>query len=256
MKKILFYSFIFFSLLFLSLSSTTAQKRTTTLKNKLKIERIGTPIDLGLSVLWSSWDLGSSKPEMIGDQYAWGETNPKKRSAKTEYKFYNPETYRYTKYFHYPSDYPEDYSSDLKEHNVRKGAATWNRTTPFEDFGLLDVGEITVVALDSCDDIAQIKWKQGWRMPNCNELKELVTKCKWEWISYNGVEGYKVIGANGNFIFLAADKDEEGGYWSSESPTGYNDNAYGLSFNRFNPIYDRHYRYSIMSVRPVLDYEK
>lgn len=228
------------------------KKQTPTNRTKqISTDKVSTPVDLGLSVMWSAWDLGANKPELLGSQYAWGCTKAQKKWDNQSYIFFNSETRRYTKYYRYSND-----DNDLSNHTLRKGKATWTRRSPKEDFGMLDVDKVTVVALDSIDDIAKTKWKNGWRMPTCDELKELNTECEWELTTINGVKGYKVIGPNGNFIFLAGDKDCNGGYWSCEAPVFYEDDAYGLSFNRFNPIYDRHYRYCTMSIRPVMDCKK
>ena len=40
-------------------------------------ETPGEPIDLGLSVLWASHNMGASYPEGYGDYYAWGELEKK-----------------------------------------------------------------------------------------------------------------------------------------------------------------------------------
>lgn len=34
-------------------------------------------VDLGLSVVWAAWNVGASKPEEVGNFYAWGETTTK-----------------------------------------------------------------------------------------------------------------------------------------------------------------------------------
>ena len=62
-------------------------------------------------------------------------------------------------------------------------------------------------------------------MPSEAQCKELVDECEWSWTDLNGVNGYKVVGKNGNSIFLpasgvrgAADvvkNDMIGGFWSS-----------------------------------------
>lgn len=43
-----------------------------------------------------------------------------------------------------------------------------------------------------------------WRMPTLKEMEELINKCMWTWTTLNGVNGYKVVGLNGNSIFLPA----------------------------------------------------
>ena len=49
----------------------------------------GKLVDLGLSVLWASCNLGATKPEEFGDYYAWGETEPKKVYDSDTYKWYD-----------------------------------------------------------------------------------------------------------------------------------------------------------------------
>ena len=51
-------------------------------------ETPGEPIDLGLSVLWASHNMGASYPEGYGDYYAWGELENK--------DFYDWSTYKHS----------------------------------------------------------------------------------------------------------------------------------------------------------------
>lgn len=44
-------------------------------------------IDLGLSVMWADMNVGASKPEDLGDFYAWGETNTKSSYTEENYTF-------------------------------------------------------------------------------------------------------------------------------------------------------------------------
>ena len=39
-------------------------------------------VDLGLSVKWASCNIGASKPEYLGDLFAWGETKSKEKYEK------------------------------------------------------------------------------------------------------------------------------------------------------------------------------
>ena len=83
--------------------------------------------------------------------------------------------------------------------------------------------------LDPEDDAVTANWGGAWRMPTNAEQNELRTKCKWDWTTQNGVNGYKVTGPNGNLIFLPAAgyMDEgtlygaglKGYYWSSSLGT-------------------------------------
>ncbi len=56
----------------------------------------GTVVDLGLSVYWSSCNLGATKPEECGEYYAWGETKPNNRYAKDIYSYYNKDNDTWT----------------------------------------------------------------------------------------------------------------------------------------------------------------
>ena len=55
---------------------------------------------------------------------------------------------------------------------------------------------------NSSYDIAYSKWGKEWRLPTVREFRELLNKCEWHWIDSNDGKGYKIIGPNGNSIFL------------------------------------------------------
>ena len=78
--------------------------------------------------------------------------------------------------------------------------------------------------LPASADAATVNWGKGWRMPTIEEAEELYNQCTWTWMS----DGYKVVGPNGNGIFLPAaanrfpnykpnndSKDFDGFYWTS-----------------------------------------
>ncbi len=87
------------------------------------------------------------------------------------------------------------------------------------------------------------------RIPTRREWKELMDKCHWVWSEICGVRGYRVIGRNGNSIFLpATGKRNSGGvssknlmgyYWSSEKSSLYKCSYY-LKFDAedFNLYYE------------------
>ncbi len=117
-------------------------------------------------------------------------------------------------------------------------------------------------------DVARAKWGGSWRMPTKEEMKELVQNCIWKWITQNNADGYKVIGSNGNSIFLPAAGcctstpryvSERGYYWSS-SPVPFtvgsdNYDAYHLSFTSDGRgVYEGDaMRYIGRTVRPISD---
>lgn len=106
------------------------------------------------------------------------------------------------------------------------------------------------VSGDEKYDIARQEWCGTWRMPQLEEMGELEMFCTWEKTIEKGVKGYKVIGANGNYIFLPAagckNPHPESGfesyeflYWSSEGDRNYSG---GYEESNYHPnwtwIYD------------------
>ena len=120
-------------------------------------------------------------------------------------------------------------------------------------------------------NIPMAGWQNGWRLPTSAETEELEKRCKWTWINYKGVYGMKVLGPNGNAIFLPASglRDEDntiihrnlyGGYWSSDLSSSVVGGGYYISFNDFEGKTDEYgdpiieygfYRYLDKSVRLV-----
>ena len=138
----------------------------------------GQMIDLGLSVKWAGWDVGSDSPEVPGDLYAWGETE-----TKSEYTSEN--------YSHYIND------------NI---GGNW-RTTGF----YCNIGhDISGTQYDA----AHVKWGGSWRMPTKEEAEELLSLCTKKKVTYRGQEGWLLTGPNGNKIFLKP-TTTSGNYWTS-----------------------------------------
>ena len=111
-------------------------------------------------------------------------------------------------------------------------------------------------------DVARTEWGDNWRLPTDAEIRELVNLCTWTWTTYNGVNGYKVGGLNGNSIFLPAAGycygtelyygGSDGSYWSGTLYENFSRNAYGLDFSSDGHdvnIYDP--RENGLTVRPV-----
>ena len=95
----------------------------------------------------------------------------------------------------------------------------------------------TVLGLE--DDAAAVNWGGAWRIPTIAELDELKNNCTWNWTTQNGVNGYRVIGPNGNSIFLPITgfmygkdltDDEWGFYWSNAYGNGAMSNASSMFF--------------------------
>ena len=149
-------------------------------------------IDLGLpsGVKWASVNLGATSLYEFGAYYAWGETEPKSAYTWSTYKWADGSGDQLTKY-----------CTD-------------------ESYGTIDGRKV----LDAADDAACVQWGGEWRMPTMEELHELLNRCTWIRESVNDVPGFKVVGPNGNSIFLPSayfynesglSTGVEGCYWSS-----------------------------------------
>lgn len=187
-------------------------------------------VDLGLSVLWATHNVGAEKPEDYGNYFAWGET-----TTKTDYSW---TTYKYCK-------------------GTNKTMTKYCSNSSYGNNGFTDNKTI----LDPEDDAATVNWGGSWRMPTEVEQTELREKCTWTWTIQNGVNGYKVVGPNGNSIFLPAAgyvygtslnyAGSGGYYWSSSLCTSQPNNAYYVDFGSFGVYGDYNFRYHGQSVRPV-----
>lgn len=115
-------------------------------------------------------------------------------------------------------------------------------------------------------DAATVNWKNGWRMPTREEMKELINKCKWQWDQVNGKKGFLVTGPNGNSIFLPAagcmypaglgEVNTQGYYWTSTPYTKHDRSSYRLhiGFEDRKPFFSSSYglRFRGHTIRAVL----
>ena len=164
-------------------------------------------VDLGLSVKWASCNVGANFPEEYGGYYAWGETVEKYDYSWNSYEWCGDD-----------GKIMKRYCTDIL-------------------FGDVDDKR----TLDSGDDVAHVEWGAKWRMPTREELDELCYNCSWEWTNINGINGYKVKGANANSIFLPVagyrygsafnNRGVSGNYWSRSLDEECNSNAYYLVFS-------------------------
>lgn len=164
-------------------------------------------VDLGLSVMWATCNIGASKPEECGDYFLWGEICPQSYYGWNTYKYSNGSNTSLTKYCS-RSCYGMDGFTDNK--------------TELERF----------------DDAAWMNWGANWRMPSKKECDELRKNCNWTMIRQNNVYGYKITSKiNGNSIFLPATGEYSGGsllrtdkyyYWSRSLYTDHPYSAYSM----------------------------
>mgnify|MGYP000846988113 CR=1 FL=1 len=125
----------------------------------------GRLVDLGLSVHWATYNVGASKPEEIGNLYAWGEISPKDTYTWQNYKF---------------------------------------TTSIYNDHPNFSKYTNGLVSLEPDDDVACARLGGTYRMPTKDEFEELLEKCSWEIATVNGIQGYRATGPSGKSIFFPA----------------------------------------------------
>lgn len=206
-------------------------------------------VDLGLSVLWASCNIGAKQPHEYGARLAWGEPTGTLWSGRGI--GWNDNGY------------------------------TWNTDNYGGNNPPADIAE-------SALDIVTLNWGDGWHIPSYSEANELCEQCQWNLQTYGDIKWYEVIGPNGNSIVIplagiygddlyATDRfhrgpigvNEMGSYWTSTSCTtpstvdergyGVNDGvvtAWSFRFNSNNgddmtPVLIDYVRAYHMSIRPV-----
>lgn len=116
-------------------------------------------------------------------------------------------------------------------------------------------------------DVAHMTWGGTWKMPTKDQFDELISNCKWKWITQNGMSGYRVESKiNGNSIFLPAagcrysftleSFSFSGYYWSSSLSNGIFDNhlAFKLAFtSAVYTLKGNGFREYGNNIRPVIE---
>lgn len=193
-------------------------------------------VDLGLSVMWATCNLGSSKPSDSGQFFSWGEV-----TSKPDYTWIT-----YT----------------LLIDGTNKDNARFKKYNIDNNSGIVD----NLFKLETTDDAAYVMWRDKWRMPTKEEFDELVINCTWKWTKVDGVPGYVITskkrGFESNSIFLPAagyyqkktvqKNGERGCYWSS-SLGNYSHSAVYLGFNSSTERTYNDERYIGRSIRPVCE---
>ena len=204
-------------------------------------------VDLGLpsGLKWATMNVGASKSEDYGDYYAWGETETKSMYDWSTYKYMED---GYSSWVHVTKYTTED--------NMKEGC--WYDGDTYVGTTVDGVTYKNKTVFDPEDDAAHVNWGGDWRMPTKEEQDELRTKCTWKWGSQNGVNGYTVVGPNGNSLFLPAAGNRNGSnlyyvggwgyFWSSSLYSYY---AYYLNFGSSFVDSSNYYRYYGFAVRPV-----
>lgn len=218
MKKTIMISFLIglCPLMALAQASGGQIKRNTTKQNRTHVKKVSNNfshgysgkengheyVDLGLSVKWATCNVGANSPSGWGNYYAWGETQIKS-------------DYSWTTYF------------DSKDPNGNEFYTYYRGTRGLDS-----------ITSTSGHDVARVVWGGTWRIPTEEELKELLSKCKWKYTKLNNVNGYKITGPSGNSIFLPCagrysgtnlyNQGSFGTYWSST--LSFDESAAALNF--------------------------
>ncbi len=176
-------------------------------------------VDLGLSVMWASCNVGATAPEEYGNYYAWGETETKSEYSWSTYKWGSGET-------------------SLTKYNTNSSNGTVDN----------------IVELQMEDDVAIAKLGSNWRMPTSSEYQELINNCSYSWITYNGIQGirfssnkagytdkwifFPAAGYLGDVISTPVQVGDRGCYWTSSLRDNITRDAFILDFNSNDQVGD------------------
>ena len=89
-------------------------------------------VDLGLSVLWATCNVGASQPYQKGNGYAWGETEAKVNGWYDNHWFYNKETSSY-------KDLGQDISGTIYDAARQEWGGNWRMPTKEEMEELIEM---------------------------------------------------------------------------------------------------------------------
>lgn len=192
-------------------------------------------VDLGLSVIWASCNVGATIPEDFGNYYSWGELSPKTK--------YNWESYKY----------------------VIPGDLTILKYNTEPEYGTAD----NLTILEAADDAAAQTLGGKWRTPTKADWDEIwgSPNCKWIWTKHNLEDGTSVRGCEvvnnktGVTLFLPfagyaaqetiQQQNEYGYYWTADLDADYAYCAYCMDLS--SDAWYTYMRYQGMPVRAVRD---
>lgn len=202
----------------------------------------GDAIDLGLSVNWSSQNLGATNTASYGSLHCWGDSvggNSTLEGIRVYFRM---------------------------EDGVEKTYCEWNTTR----YG----GNNPPMSISgSLLDYARNHWGSLWRLPTKAEWQELIDRCAWTETTQEGIKGVQVTGPNGNSIFLPYSgvrdtgsvtmKNVIGMYWTDASLTAAEQTAnnivstvrccaWAVEIHDGKPQFVPQLRCNGLSLRPVI----
>lgn len=185
----------------------------------------GQVVDLGLSVKWAGWDIGSSNPEEPGDLFAWGETQTKSEFTEENYSLMDDD--------------------EIMGHKTATGLNGAHRSIAF-----CSLDDISATQYDT----ARAKWGSSWRMPTVTETTELINNCAQKNITYKGQNGVLFTGPNGNKVFMPVTENDD--YWTSTFEDVSRFTANGMSWSTSKAQFAKKSRIRVyygLRVRAVCD---
>ena len=204
------------------ITATAVQgEKTATCSISVDYDYLGDPVDLGLSVKWSSLNLGAISPTDLGPTFGWGETEPRAVIGDNEW-----ESYKWT---------------EGSKYSIIKYCAS-------EGYGTVD----NKTVLDPEDDAATVKLGAGWRLPSKKECEDLFKNCTWKSVQIEGSSSYAyevTSKINQNKILIPY-----GTYWTRQCDNTNPYLAFTLSFRHGDIYYNLALsRAGLNPIRPVLD---
>ena len=189
---------------------------------------------------WATTNIGAENPEDSGYYFWWGDTVGYKRENNK-----------------WVATDGSSSNFSFSESNT----PTYNKSiSTLQSEGWITANRVLVPAHDA----AHVHWGGAWRMPTCQELRDLISKCDWTWTTVNGIKGYVVKGkgvyASASIFFPCAgygygtslrDSGSYGHDWLSVPISDDDPNSCDLYFSSSRHLSSYGYRYYGRSVRPV-----
>ena len=194
-------------------------------------------IDMGLSVIWATFDIGATKVGEYGKYFQWGDTEgytAEQVGRGSGKKYFDWSDYKYC----------NGSGSTLTKYNKNSSYGTVDNKT----------------VLEPMDDAATVNMGAGWRMPTLAEYQELINACKQTWDSTNKWRIFTLkTDSTKKLVFPASsyadragvDQDSYGYFWSSSLYTSYPSNGRNLRVGSGNGSMDNYNRYYGFCVRGV-----
>lgn len=219
-------------------------------------------VDMGLSVLWATCNVGATRPHELGNYYAWGEINPKNKFKPGNYKYYKLSVFKN----------PNLFGGGLEKYEVSKYGISNN-----EYDSVFDKFNDGKMVLERVDDVASVEYGHGWSLPSIQDYEELFENCKCDRVTIDGINCIRltsnISGYENNYVIFPisgamshsslTDKNKDKGkiwdnqllYWTSCLSKDLNSkHAVALHANEKNEIdYWNLFRFYGLPVRAIIN---